>query len=396
MEFNRVNMKKILVMISFALILHWLLQNISWVGEILSGLLSLLAPFLLGLCIAFVLNLILCPLEKGWKHLWHKKRGGAAEKLRRPLCLTLSVLLLLGAISLFFFVLLPQLQSTVRSISVLLPGAAEKLQAWWMSVVTFFAGHNITLPVMDLEPGRIMKTVSDFFTENGGYVVNKTMDITISIASGLMNVVLGFVFSLYVLAQKEKLGNNAKKLLYALFKKKYADRLIHLLSLTGDTFSRFVSGQVTEAIILGTLCFIGMSILRLPYALVISVVICFTALIPIFGAWVGAIVGAFLIVFADPVKALWFLIFLVLLQQLESNLIYPKVVGSSVGLPGLWVLVAVTVGGSAFGVTGMLFAVPVFSVVYALIGELVESRTPSASSIETEKNSKNGTEKKRS
>lgn len=371
MELNRANMKKLVALISFTLVLAWLLRNVTWVGTILKSLVRLFSPFILGLCIAFVLNLILVPLERGWTKLFRKSKGRKAEKLRRPICVVISVVLFLGAFSVFFFVLLPQLQTTFRGISGMLPDAMQKLQRWWKEVVEFFAGHGITLPMLDLEPGSLVKAASDFFTENGGYVFNKTVDLTISIASGLMNVMLGFVFSLYVLAQKEKLGSNAKKLLYTVIRKKFADRIMHLLTLTSDTFSRFVSGQVTEALILGTLCFIGMSILRLPYALVISVVICFTALIPIFGAWIGAFVGAFLIVFVDPVKALWFLIFLILLQQVEGNLIYPKVVGSSVGLPGIWVLVAVTVGGSAFGVTGMLFAVPVFSVIYTLVGELV-------------------------
>lgn len=377
MEFNRKNMKYLLILISFTLVLAWVLLNITLVGSLLSGLFGLLSPFILGLCIAFVLNLILCPLERVWTNLWQKKKKKRriAEKLKRPVCIVISVLLFLGAISAIFFVLMPQLQTTFVSIYAMLPRAMRNLESWWTEIVDFLDNYNVVLPVLEPDTEKILKTVSAFFSQNSDYLFNTTMGITMSIASVLMNVVLAIVFSIYVLAQKEKLGQNTKELLYVVLKEKRASQVLRLASLTDNTFSKFVSGQVTEALILGTLCFIGMSILRLPYALVISVVISFTALIPVFGAWVGAIIGAFLIVVDEPIKALWFLIFLVLLQQLETNLIYPKVVGSSVGLPGLWVLVAVTVGGSAFGVMGMLFAVPVFSVIYTLVGELVRTKS---------------------
>ena len=187
-----------------------------------------------------------------------------------------------------------------------------------------------------------------------------------------MNFLLALVFSVYLLAQKETLMAQAKRLLLAAIPKKSAGRTMHILSLTNNAFSSFVTGQVTEAFILGTLCCLGMLILRLPYALPVSVIISFTSLIPIFGAWIGAATGAFLIVFQSPIKAPTFLIFLLILQQVEGNLIYPRVVGKSVGLPGLWVLAAVTVGGGAFGVLGMLLGVPVFVVIYAGLERLVD------------------------
>ena len=191
-----------------------------------------------------------------------------------------------------------------------------------------------------------------------------------------MNFLLALVFSLYLLAQKETLLAQSRRLLRRILPQKAADRLMRLLSLTNNAFSSFVTGQVTEAFILGTLCCIGMLILRLPYALPVSVIIASLSLIPIFGAWIGAATGAFLIVFQSPIKALTFLIFLLILQQVEGNLIYPKVVGKSVGLPGLWVLAAVTIGGGAFGVLGMLLGVPVCSVVYVLVQDYIRSGKP--------------------
>lgn len=374
MELNRKNMKRYMLLITFAMLLYWGLHNAGQFAGVIRALFKLLSPFIIGLCLAFVLNLLLCPLERAWNDIWGDSKSAAKVKLKRPVCLVLALLIFLGIISALFFVLIPQISATASTISTKVPDAIMKTELWWGNITTFFAEHNVVLPSFDLEPETIIKTVSDFIAQQGEQVFGKTMDITISIFSALINLILALVFSLYVLAQKERLGKNAKKLMYASMKQKTADRALELLSLTGNTFSRFVSGQVTEAFILATLCFIGMSILRMPYALVVSFVIGFTSLVPIFGAWVGAIVGAFLIVFVSPIKALGFVVFLLILQQIEGNVIYPKVVGKSVGLPGIWVLAAVTIGGGIFGVTGMLFGVPIFSIIYTLMGEFVRAR----------------------
>lgn len=374
MELNRKNMKRYMLLITFAMLLYWGLHNAGQFAGVIRALFKLLSPFIIGLCLAFVMNLLLCPLERAWDDIWGESKSAAKVKLKRPVCLVLALLIFLGIISALFFVLIPQISATASTISTKVPDAIMKTELWWGNITAFFAEHNVVLPTFDLEPETIIKTVSDFIAQQGEQVFGKTMDITISIFSALINLILALVFSLYVLAQKERLGKNAKKLMYASMKEKTADRALELLSLTGNTFSRFVSGQVTEAFILATLCFIGMSILRMPYALVVSFVIGFTSLVPIFGAWVGAIIGAFLIVFVSPIKALGFVVFLLILQQIEGNVIYPKVVGKSVGLPGIWVLAAVTIGGGLFGVSGMLFGVPIFSIIYTLMGEFVRSR----------------------
>ena len=230
--------------------------------------------------------------------------------------------------------------------------------------------------------GRIMMVVAGFgwakpVPVDPRYFKKPKQGMAITALAGpVSNFLLALVFSLYLLAQKETLLAQSRRLLRRMLPQKAADRLMHLLSLANNAFSSFVTGQVTEAFILGTLCCIGMLILRLPYALPVSVIIASLSLIPIFGAWIGAATGAFLIVFQSPIKALTFLIFLLILQQVEGNLIYPRVVGKSVGLPGLWVLAAVTVGGGAFGVLGMLLGVPVCSVVYALVQDFIRSDKP--------------------
>jgi predicted PurR-regulated permease PerM len=198
----------------------------------------------------------------------------------------------------------------------------------------------------------------------------------------VFNLVLALAFSIYILAQKETIGRQVKKLLRALLPNKAAENLLELSSLTHLSFARFVSGQMTEAVIIGLLCFIGMLIFGFPYAGVISVMVGFTALIPIFGAFIGTGIGAFLILLTNPIQAIWFVIFIIVLQQLEGNLIYPKVVGRSIGLPGIWVLLAVTVGGNAWSLPGMLLAVPLSSVVYTLLRRFVNRRFQKSSPSE--------------
>ncbi len=375
MELNKKNGQRILLLVASCVILYWGLNNLSTLGRVLDSFLSLLSPLLLGICIAYVVNLLLKVVER----LWDKALKKAPElwriKLKRPICLVLTMLLFLGIIFSIIFILIPRLEEAGRTLVANVPVYVTQIEKWWGGVIAFAAGHGITLPELSMNVDNATKVITDFLTNNGDNVVNTTIDITTSILGALVNFLLALVFSVYLLAQKETLMAQAKRLLLAAIPKKSAGRTMHILSLTNNAFSSFVTGQVTEAFILGTLCCLGMLILRLPYALPVSVIISFTSLIPIFGAWIGAATGAFLIVFVSPIKALTFLIFLLILQQVEGNLIYPRVVGKSVGLPGLWVLAAVTIGGGAFGVMGMLLGVPVCSVVYALVQDFIRSRS---------------------
>lgn len=374
MELNKRNFKCILLLVLCAIVLYWGLNNLSALSGVVDSFFSLLAPLLLGICIAYVVNLLLKVVER----LWDKALAKAPEiwrgRLKRPICLTLTMLLFLGIIFAIIFILIPRLEEAGATLVANVPGYVDQLQSWWNGVIAFAAERGVTLPELSMNADNATKVVTDFLTNNGGNVVNTTLDITTSILGALVNFLLALVFSVYLLAQKEKLLAQSRRLLLAAIPKKAGKRTMHILQITNNAFSSFVTGQVTEAFILGTLCCMGMLMLRLPYALPVSVIICFTSLIPIFGAWIGAATGAFLIVFVSPIKALTFLIFLLILQQVEGNLIYPRVVGKSVGLPGLWVLAAVTIGGGAFGVVGMLLGVPVCSVVYVLVQDFVRSQ----------------------
>lgn len=374
LELNKKNIKRILLLIACAIILYWGLNNLSVLGGLLRSILSLFSPLLIGVGIAYVMNLLLMAIERLWDKALKKAPELWRVKLKRPICLTLAFLLFLGIIFAIIFILIPRLEEAGTNLVANVPGYITQIQGWWDNLMAFAADHGVTLPELSMNVEDATKFITKLLTSNGDNVVNTTINITTSILGALVNVLLALVFSVYMLAQKEKLLAQGKRLLLAALPQKAGERTMHILKLTNGAFSSFVTGQVTEAFILGTLCCLGMLILRLPYALPVSVIISFTSLIPIFGAWIGAATGAFLIVFVSPVKALTFLIFLLILQQVEGNLIYPKVVGKSVGLPGLWVLAAVTVGGGAFGVLGMLLGVPVCSVIYALVQDYLRAQ----------------------
>ncbi len=360
--------KRILGIITFALLLYWALLHPSQVGAILSGAFALVSPFVLGFAIAFIVNVPLRLLEGQWdKHM-------KSSKGKRPVCLVASLIIIVAIIFALFFIVVPALGESFANLASQLPQYVRQLESLYLSLTDLLAQHNIVLPTLDLDLEAIYSAVLNFFTNYGQALVDTTVGVTTSIVSVVVNFVLAFVFSLYVLAQKETLMRQGRKVVSALLPQRWANKTLDVATLTNKTFANFVTGQLTEAVILGSLCFLGMTLLRIPYAAVVSVLIGFCALIPIFGAIIGAIVGAFLILLVAPMKALWFLIFLIILQQLEGNLIYPRVVGKSVGLPGIWVLAAVTVGGNAFGLVGMLLSVPVCSVLYTLFREFVNYR----------------------
>lgn len=345
------------------------------IGAVIGGIITLLSPFIIGFCMAYVVNLLLRPLERLWMWIWRKlKKQRLVSKIKRPLCLTLSFLIVLGVIFAIVFMIIPAFKETVVSFANKVPQYAKTVEGWYYTVVEFLEQYNFALPEISLDIGKITEIAKDFISNYGDNVLDTTVNVTASIVSAVVDIVLGIVFAIYLLAQKEKLGRQTKKSINAIFGEKRAKKIVDFTDLTNSVFTKFVTGQLTEACIIGVLCFIGMLIFGMPYAAIISVLVGFTALIPIFGAFIGTGIGAFLILLENPVKAVWFVVFIIILQQLEGNLIYPRVVGKSVGLPGIWVLAAVTIGGGLFGVLGMLFSVPICSVLYVLFREYVNKK----------------------
>ena len=363
--------KKIRGLIIFAAIIIACFWKYDVVISVLAFIFHVIFPFVLGGAIAFVLNV---PMNFIQWHLFPEdkiEKRKVIKKLARPLSMLIVLFCVIGIIVLVMFVLIPQLGNTFANLGNSIQAFIPKIQKW--AETLFHDNKEIMNWVNHLEFdwNKIMNAGINFLKNGAGSVLDSTIMAAKSIVSGIATFFIAFVFAIYILLQKEKLSIQAKKVLFAFVRKGRAEATLEVLSLTYNTFSSFLTGQCVEAIILGCMFVITMSILRLPYALLVGIVIAFSALIPIFGAFIGCIVGAFLIFMVDPIKALIFIILFLILQQIEGNLIYPHVVGSSVGLPSIWVLAAVSIGGSLMGVVGMLIFIPIVSVVYALFREVV-------------------------
>ena len=363
--------KKIRGLIIFAAIIIACFWKYDVVISVLAFIFHVIFPFVLGGAIAFVLNV---PMNFIQRHLFPEdkiEKRKVIKKLARPLSMLIVLFCVIGIIVLVMFVLIPQLGNTFANLGNSIQAFIPKIQKW--AETLFHDNKEIMNWVNHLEFdwNKIMNAGINFLKNGAGSVLDSTIMAAKSIVSGIATFFIAFVFAIYILLQKEKLSIQAKKVLFAFVRKGRAEATLEVLSLTYNTFSSFLTGQCVEAIILGCMFVITMSILRLPYALLVGIVIAFTALIPIFGAFIGCVVGAFLIFMVDPIKALIFSILFLILQQIEGNLIYPHVVGSSVGLPSIWVLAAVSIGGSLMGVVGMLIFIPIVSVVYALFREVV-------------------------
>ena len=370
MELSKKTVKRILLIITFTVVLIWAVYNHNMLFGYLGQLYSLVSPFVVGLCMAYVVNVIMRPIERMWLKLLSRRKGDWVEKLKRPICLLLSILLIIGIILAVIFLILPELSKSVSSLVSMIPTYVSEVESWWDTLSGSLNKYGIELPELDFNADKLV----DFLKDGGTAVINTTLSATTSIVVAIINIVLALAFSIYVLAQKETLKRQSKKVLSKLMKPEQMQKLLDMLDLINRTFTNFITGQLTEAVIIGALCFIGMSIFGMPYAPAISVLVGFTALIPVFGAFIGTAIGAFLILLIQPIQALWFVVFIIVLQQFEGNLIYPKVVGKSVGLPGIWVLVAVTIGGNAMGVVGMLISVPLCSVLYVIARNAVNGK----------------------
>lgn len=362
MELSKKTVKRILLIITFTVLLIWAIYNHKLLFKYIGELYSLISPFVIGLCIAYVVNVIMRPIERLWMKLLSKCKGKWVEKMKRPICLLLSILLVIGIILAVIFIIMPELSDSVSSLVSMVPSYVSEVESWWEALALRLDKYGVELPQFSFDTDKFIQILKD----GGTAVLNTTLSATTSIVTAVINIVLALAFSIYVLAQKETLKRQSKKVLAKLMKPEKMQKLLDMLDLINRTFTNFITGQLTEAVIIGVLCFIGMSIFRMPYAPAISVLVGFTALIPVFGAFIGTAIGAFLILLVKPIQAVWFVVFIIVLQQFEGNLIYPKVVGKSVGLPGIWVLVAVTIGGNAMGVVGMLISVPLCSVMYVV------------------------------
>ena len=362
MDLSNLSIKKIRELIVFTALLVVALWKFDVVLDVLKTIGQIIFPFILGGAIVFVINVPMSFLEKKiFENV--KKENKTARKLARPVSLLLTIVLVVGVIALVMIGVIPQLTKTMGSLMINITDFIPQIKIW---IRDFFHDNREIMNLVDqvqFNPDQAIRWGISLLGNGAGNMMNTTVSAVGSVVSGLATFFIAFSFACYVLFQKEKLHVQIRKVLFAFLPKQKADAFLKVCSLTYRTFANFLTGQCLEAVILGCMFVVTLSILRMPYALLIGVLIAFTALIPIFGAFIGCAVVSFLI----------FMVFLVL-QQIEGNLIYPHVVGESVGLPSIWVLAAVTIGGNLMGIVGMLVFIPLLSVVYTIFRKVVYQR----------------------
>lgn len=376
MKTSRFSLKTILLIIAFTVFLLYLALNLPTIWEGVQKVFQLFAPVTIGLCLAFVLNVPMRALEERVFGFMSRSKRKFWRVMVRPLSLILSLILLLGVIAVLIVVIIPDLREAITTLGTKLPVYFEQLKAWLYRTLTEWNIDTAWLSEFTINWKLVSETLLSFLqSDNASTVLGGAASWASSLAGGIVNVIFSLVIAVYYLLQKERIGAFTARMVRAFVPAKAAERIFYITHLSGGIFSSFIRSQCIEAVILGSLTFVGMSLFRFEYAGIISLMIGFTALVPVVGALIGEIFGAFLLLTVDPLRSLIFLVFILVLQQLEGMLIYPKVVGDSVGLPGILVFSAVLIGGNAGGIAGALLAVPVSAVLFTLLKEAIAHRS---------------------
>lgn len=370
MHIEKRTLRNIFLGVFGCIILYWILHETARVKTTLDFISNIIFPFVLGAALAFILNVPMRAIEKSYARI-------KSSALRRVCALLTTLLVLLLVLALVFWLLIPQVIDTFQSLIPKLNAFVVKAEA----EISNFLATNPQLMQWLKDTGLEKLNIADLVQKSISVVgssvstiLSRTFSAIGNISGALVDVVIGVVFAVYCLFQKETLARQGRKLIYAYLPEKFCDNVIRILRLTNSTFSNFLSGQCVEVVILGCMFAISMAIFKMPYIPLVSVLVAVTAFIPVVGAWVGCIFGAFFILVANPLQAVWFVIMFLVLQQIENNLIYPRVVGTSIGLSGMWVLVAVAIGGELMGVAGMFLMIPVASVIYTLLREAINKQ----------------------
>ena len=374
MNLDKYSIKKMLLIIAFTIILYTSLQHLDVVWNSLLVVWNILFPFILGGSIAFILNIPMRFIERKLLSIKTIRENKLLKKATRAISLILSIIFIISILAIVLFIVIPELGKTFINLGQSLETFIPEAQTWLMGV--FNDNKEIATWIEGLEVNwdSMIDSAVNFLKLGASNLLSSSMSITLSIFSGVMNFVIAIVFSCYILLQKEKLSLQVRKILYATIKTNRVESVLKVGNLSYTTFSNFITGQCIEALILGAMFFVSMTILGFPYALLVGVLIAFTALIPIVGAFIGCFIGAFLIFMQNPTQAVLFVVLFLVLQQIEGNFIYPHVVGNSVGLPSMWVLFSVSVGGNLMGVIGMLIFIPIMSILYVLFRQWVYRR----------------------
>ena len=363
-------MKKWIVLVLVGVLAFWGLNNLELIFDVLGNIYRVFSPFILGFVLAYILNIPMMKVEKLLKKAIPDKYEDKYSGAIRLVSIILSILLLVLVIAFVGFLLIPELIENIESLMNNIPAFIEGVKDWVINLLDKYPDVQREIEVMFAESGNVSGIVSSIFT----YIINGIVGFVSGFVGGFVYIFTGIIFAIYMLCQKEYLVDGIKRLVYAFADKRKANKIMDISKLTNKTFSKFISGQCVEAVILGTIMFVVCLLGRFPYALIIGVLTALTALIPIFGAFIACGVGAVLIAITNPLQALIFIAVFVIIQQIEGNVIYPKVVGKSVGLSPLWTLLAITVGGNLCGVVGMIIGLPLASVVYAIGKESIKKK----------------------
>lgn len=373
MNLDKKGTLKLLGIIFASILFFAAVTHLGVVLAVFGKVLAVMAPLFIGLGLAMIINLPLRFFEcKVFKKLTYSKNK-AWKKLKRPICLTISVLIVLAFLTVIIVIIAPQFIDAIKRFVVNLPGYMDALNGMLHSLLDKFhiSTGNLTVKI-DWE--TISAKALELLNQYRESIANITISAIKELASGVFNTIFGFVFAIYILASKESLSRMGRRFVFSIFSADKAKYVLKVARLSNKAFGGFITGQLLEAITIGVLCFIGMLILKMPYPLLVSVIIAVTAIVPIFGPIFGTIVGAFIILLDTPMQAVWFVVYILILQQIESNVIYPKIMGKSVSLPGLWVLFAVTTFGGLWGVLGIIVSIPICSVAYTLFDSWLSKR----------------------
>lgn len=379
MKFDRKNVRTILLIIAFAVLLYTAAQNLASVYGAVRTVWRVFGVVITGLAMAFVLNVPLKLFENRVFYGMSEDRRPLVRKLRRPVSLVFALVVSLGLIGILIAVVLPQLTATVAEVAARLPEYISSAVNWLNDFLAGFGIEIESLKNFTVDWEKVFSELTTYLKEgsanvDGSSVVDTVTGVGTSVASTVMNTFLGLVVAVYILAQKERIGRFTRRCIDAFLPQKAASGLARIASMASETFSNFVAGQLADSCILGILCYICMRIFRFPYPEVISVVIGVTSLVPMVGSFIGEVIGALLILIVSPLKALLFVVMVLAIQQVDGAFIYPRIVGRSVGLPGVAVFCAVIVGGNVAGVIGAMIGVPVCALIYALLREAVDAR----------------------
>ena len=371
MEISKKTLQRIFIGVASCILLYWLLHETERVKNVFTTLETLFAPFIIGAALALILNVPMRSIERLLKKI---PNPGA----RRILSIVLTLVALLLVLAFVFYMLIPQVGSTVEALVAQLPVFFKQVQdrfnEYLLEHPDIMEWVTANTDLEKLDWNTILQKAGAILGNSLTAIANGAVSAIGSVTGAIVNLVIAIVFSFYCLSRKEILARQGRRVIYSILPEKFCDKLIRILRLTNSTFSSFISGQCVEACILGSMFAVTMAIFRMPYVPLVSVLIAVTALVPVVGAFVGCVLGAFFILVDNPLQAVWFVVIFQVLQQIENNMIYPRVVGTSIGLPGMWVLMAVTIGGNLMGVGGMLLMIPLASVAYTLARDFTDRR----------------------